>query len=434
MKKLKFAGFLIFTLIFAFTGIHEVEGQILKKIKKKTENAAAKKLENKTVEETNKGMDAVLDGENNKSDNNSSNTNTAVPNSANNSTIITSVNEPEQIAIYSKSDWVAAEELILYEDFSKDPVGDFPQLWNTNSSGEVINLSNSPDIKWLKMYNYGMYQPDLPKELPKDFTIEFDAIAFGVSKEKTSQTARFTITLGDGKQALKEGASYAFVYLPVFQGWAQPVQFRSAVHNKELVRGRIETDLRKAFLNGCHIAISGKNQRYRLYVDGQKIVDMPRGLPPNDEIKTLLFTTYGLKNEQEHMLVTNLRIAEGLPEPREKLFSTGKYVTNAIHFDVNSAEIKPHSFGILREIGETLKTESGKKVKIVGHTDSDGSDTYNMELSKKRAAAVKDALVNSFGVSADQLSTDGKGETNPVASNDTVLDKAKNRRTEFIVM
>ena len=57
-----------------------------------------------------------------------------------------------------------------------------------------------------------------------------------------------------------------------------------------------------------------------------------------------------------------------------------------------------------------------------------------MELSKKRAASVKDALVNSFGVSPEQLSTDGKGETNPVASNDTVLGKAKNRRTEFILM
>ena len=140
------------------------------------------------------------------------------------------------------------------------------------------------------MYNFAKYQPDLPKELPKDFTIEFDAIAYGVSKEKTSQTARFTVSLGDGKQPLKEGASYVYTYLPVFQGWAKPIHFgicRNA--NREVASGRVENDIRQPFLEGCHVAISGKGQRYRLYVDGQKIVDMPRGLPYRQRNKNIAF-------------------------------------------------------------------------------------------------------------------------------------------------
>ncbi len=283
------------------------------------------------------------------------------------------------------------------------------------------------------MYNYTMYQPDLPKELPKDFTIEFDAVAYGVTKEKTSQTARFNIMLGDGKAKLKQGYSYAYAYLPVFQAWAQPIHFKSAKVNVELSGGQIKKDVRNAFLEGCHVAISVKDKRYRLYVDGEKILDFPRAMPPDEDIKTLLFSTYGMNDQTEHLLITNLRIAEGLPEPRAKLFSTGKYVTNAIHFDVNSADITPESYSILREIAEAIKTERNKKIKIVGHTDSDGADDYNMKLSKKRADSVKDALINSFGVSADQLRTDGKGETEPVESNATVSGKAKNRRTEFIV-
>ncbi len=439
MKKFNFSTSVIFFALFAFAGfgVYDADAQILKKIKKSAENAATRKVQNKTVKETNKAMDDVLDGDNNNSnsnDNSNNNTNTNPGNSRSDTTGISPTSEKEQITIYSKSDWVAAEDLILYEDFSKDAVGDFPQLWNTNSSGEIITLSNKPDVKWLKMYNRATYQPDLPRELPKDFTIEFDVIAHGVSKATTSQTARLTVMLGDGKTALKEGASHVYTFLPVFQGWVQPIQSGSRQANKELASGRVEKDLRLPFLNGCHVAISGKDQRYCLYVDGQKIVDMPRGMPADKEIKTLLFSTYGLNNESEHIVITNLRIAEGLPEPRAKLFSTGKYVTNAILFDVNSAEIKPESFGILREIGEALKTESSKKVKIIGHTDADGSDDFNMDLSKKRATSVKDALVNNFGVAEAQLTTDGKGESDPVASNDTVLDKAKNRRTEFVLM
>ena len=140
-----------------------------------------------------------------------------------------------------------------------------------------------------------------------------------------------------------------------------------------------------------------------------------------------------MDDNTQNMLISNLRIAEGLPEPRSKLFSTGKYVTNAILFDVNSAEIKPESFGILREIAEAIKTEPNKNIRIVGHTDSDGADDYNLELSRKRAASVRDAMVNQFGLSGDILSIEGKGENEPVVDNSTPSEKAKNRRTEFIV-
>ena len=425
MKSIKFTIIMVLTALFAFVSTPNADAQILKKLKKKAENAATKKLESKAVKETNKAMDSVLN--NDGTTNNSSKTKDAdtVP--------APSAGAKDDIIIFSKSDWIAGEDLIYFEDFSNDPVGDFPLLWDTNSSGEVVTLSSNPEVKWLKMYNYTMYQPDLPRELPKDFTIEFNAIAHGVSKGKTSQTARFNIFLGDGKYKLKQGNSYAHIQLPVFQGWIQPIRFKSATLNKELAAGQLEKDIRQPFLLGCHVAISVKGTRYRLYIDGQKIVDFPRAMPADEDIKSLLFSTYGMKNDVEHLLITNLRIAEGFPEPRTKLFSTGKYVTNAIFFDVNSAEIKPVSYGILREIAEALKTESNKKVRIVGHTDSDGTDEHNLELSKKRAMAVKNALVKSFGVSMDQLSTDGMGEAQPVALNTTVSEKAKNRRTEFIV-
>jgi outer membrane protein OmpA-like peptidoglycan-associated protein len=69
---------------------------------------------------------------------------------------------------------------------------------------------------------------------------------------------------------------------------------------------------------------------------------------------------------------------------------------------------------------------------IIGHTDSDGEDTANMELSRKRAEAVKTALINVYNIAADRLQTDGKGESEPVGDNGTPDGKAQNRRVEFI--
>ena len=119
-------------------------------------------------------------------------------------------------------------------------------------------------------------------------------------------------------------------------------------------------------------------------------------------------------------------------DTRNKLITEGEFVTRGILFDVNSDKIKPESYGILKEIGTVLKENPTVKVKIVGHTDSDGDDAKNLDLSKRRAAAVKNALNTEFGIAADQMETDGKGETQPSDPNTTPQGKANNRRVEFI--
>ncbi|MEZ4858698.1 MAG: OmpA family protein [Flavobacteriaceae bacterium] len=442
MKKQHILVTLLLSLFFVFSGTQNMEAQILKKLKKKAENAATKKLEDKTQKETEKAMDTILG---NGGTNNGGNTGGASSESGNTekedasdaeevSTNTNHVSNKTEVAMYSKSDWVAGENLILFEDFSDDPEGDFPQLWNTDASGEIVTLSSHEGVKWLKLYNRGTYQPDLPKELPKDFTIEFDAIAYNITAGNTSQTANFYVILGDGVKPLKQGAYYASASISPFQKWVKEQSFKSWDSKQgEIVSGTREKDIRNAFQEGAHIAVSVKDNRYRLYVNGDKIFDFPRAIKEGALLNSLLFYCYGVGDEKQNVLITNLRIAEGLPEPRAKLFSTGKYSTNAILFDVNSAQIKPESYGILREIAEAMKTEPTKNILIVGHTDSDGSENYNLGLSKNRAASVKNALVNEFGIAAERLTTDGKGESDPVAYNTTPSEKAKNRRTEFIV-
>lgn len=100
-----------------------------------------------------------------------------------------------------------------------------------------------------------------------------------------------------------------------------------------------------------------------------------------------------------------------------------------IHFETDKARITAHSRPLVEKFADFLVTNKGSLVHIVGHTDWRGSDNYNMVLSKKRAQSVRDALIE-LGVSASRLSTEGKGETEPMATNKTDEGMALNRRIE----
>ncbi len=100
-----------------------------------------------------------------------------------------------------------------------------------------------------------------------------------------------------------------------------------------------------------------------------------------------------------------------------------------IHFETDKSRITEFSRPLVEKFADFLITNKGSLVHIIGHTDYRGSDTYNMILSKKRAKSVREALVE-LGVSASRLSTEGKGESEPMATNKTDEGMALNRRIE----
>jgi outer membrane protein OmpA-like peptidoglycan-associated protein len=101
------------------------------------------------------------------------------------------------------------------------------------------------------------------------------------------------------------------------------------------------------------------------------------------------------------------------------------------YFDFNQATIKPQSEQALREIATALRT-SQRPFRIEGHTDNIGSDGYNDDLSARRAAAVKAALVRDHRIPEARLSTVGYGERRPIETNDTLAGRARNRRVELV--
>lgn len=116
------------------------------------------------------------------------------------------------------------------------------------------------------------------------------------------------------------------------------------------------------------------------------------------------------------------RVGEGI----EVTFASG------ILFPFNSTEILPAGKTNLQELANSLEKYPNSDVLIVGHTDSVGTDAYNLDLSQRRAQAAS-VYLQSFGVPASRLQTQGKGESEPVQSNDTDEGRAKNRRVEIAI-
>jgi len=117
--------------------------------------------------------------------------------------------------------------------------------------------------------------------------------------------------------------------------------------------------------------------------------------------------------------------------PKYVFVKEAPLVLQGITFEFDSANLTPEGKMILDDVVASLMYYPEVEVEIQGHTDSDGDADYNMELSRKRADAVKSYMVLK-GVGEYRLSTSGWGETRPIAGNDTPEGKAQNRRIEFV--
>lgn len=337
--------------------------------------------------------------------------------------------EKNTLKSYSKFDFVPGEQVIGFEDFSQDEVGDFPDKWNTNSSGEVVKFDGM-EGKWLQLDRRGVFFPEFIQALPENVTIEFD---MATDDQMSEMQSGLKIILVDAKdrnlnfdQHFSRSTSVKFDIHPTnAAGYTDikviDVSGNTVVENENKLSGWKYGEVNR-------ISVSKQKSRIRVYVNDVKIWDLPKAIDVNVNY-ALLFATNMFDGT---IFISNLRVAKGQPDTRNKLITEGKWVTRGITFDVNSDKIKQESYGTLKEIATVLNENPTLNVNIVGHTDSDGSEESNLVLSQKRAAAVKNALVNEFGVSGNRLQTDGKGESEPTDNNNTPLGKANNRRVEFI--
>jgi outer membrane protein OmpA-like peptidoglycan-associated protein len=111
---------------------------------------------------------------------------------------------------------------------------------------------------------------------------------------------------------------------------------------------------------------------------------------------------------------------------------TGHSAVYGIYFDTAKADVKPESEAALKEIAKLLQQNAQLKLLVVGHTDSVGTLASNMDLSKRRAEAVVQALASKYAIAPARLTAQGAGPLAPVASNKSEPGRAKNRRVELV--
>lgn len=400
---------------------------------------AKQKIKQRADAKVDKAIDKSLDkaeGKNKeeKKADDGTNTNTEEDDKAANSLPVTSFS--------SKYDFVPGEKVIAYEDFNRAEIGDFPSRWNTNATAEVVTL-NSKEGKWLKISKEGVFHPEFITNLPDNFTLEFDLAVnndwrgthFAVNVAKLDKPTDYT----NYYHYVQWRGNHA-VHMQLKPG----LKGTNTKSNSKLLAGTngnhtVNNDVDftgwdNASKNFVHISMWRQAQRLRVYANGEKIWDIPRAF---DAASTYNAVTFGMQDSygaDDYMVLGNIRLAVGAADTRNKLITEGKFVTRGILFDVNSDKIKPESSGAIKDIANVLRENAGVKVKIVGHTDSDGDNKANLALSEKRATAVKNQLVKDYGIDESNLSTEGKGESQLVDKNPTPEGKANNRRVEFIKM
>ena len=309
-------------------------------------------------------------------------------------------------SVSTKFDYVPGDNVILIDDFKQDELGEFPARWRlAEGTFEVAEMDGE---RWLRCTSDdGRVSMKLPatSTLPEFWTLEFDFY----SSEASGSALNVRTLAKDGNE----------VWAAVFPN-GPDLAFRSGALTSN-------TPLEGAPIEGRHhVMFMARGTGLKVYMGRQRMVNVPEisaehGVPAEIEIRLWAPT---------HPMITNVRFAHGC-RPAKDLLAQGKLVTYGIRFETGSDVVMPESAPVLRQVASFMEANAGVRLKITGHTDNVGSTESNLDLSKRRAASVAKVMADQFGVARNRFETDGKGDTQAVASNAKAEGRAMNRRVEF---
>jgi outer membrane protein OmpA-like peptidoglycan-associated protein len=177
------------------------------------------------------------------------------------------------------------------------------------------------------------------------------------------------------------------------------------------------------------LRVMGDGEYLKVYLGERRVANVPNAVFPRADS---LFIAVAGGEERRPVLLGPIRIAGGGRDLYNRLAEEGRVATQGILFATNSDRIRPESTPTLEEIGKMLRDYPELRIGIEGHTDGDGEEAYNQQLSERRAAAVEAFLVEEYGIREDRLQTAGFGESRPVADNSSPEGKQQNRRVELV--
>lgn len=316
------------------------------------------------------------------------------------------VQEPGS-GVWRNYDFVPGKRVLRAIGLENQPIGRFPasDFRFVQGNMQVVELAGK---KWLEASSNSVFQIDLPEETGPSYSVEFSL------KIPTANlgTALYFAPL---KEAL---ARYPHDYLNIY---SRPGIYRQGREISATVLPRIvnrEVAIKLQVDSGYAI----------LYVDADRVAQVPTANFPSTKVLEVRMSG----NARFPNYLTDLVVATGLDDLYHALTTTGSVTTRGIFFDVDSDRLRPESTRVLTDLVDALRRADTLSVTIEGHTDAQGNDEYNLKLSERRAAAVV-AYLTRQGIAASRLRPVGKGESEPVASNDTPEGRKENRRVVISV-
>jgi OmpA-OmpF porin, OOP family len=308
-----------------------------------------------------------------------------------------------------KDEFMPGENTVFYDDFTDMAAGDAPP--HLKVRGASPELRAAGNVRQLTISAKGSLIPNLTS-LPKNFT--YEAL---IKIEPQGRSDSNLILSSKGKQILHWWISERQNELDMVVSMRAPYA--------ELGRKRVTVNLDQPI----KLALWVQNGRMRSYINGEKALDFNQiELPPIDSAEL----ENGLLGAGASFGYRMVRFAESTPDFSQVIASSGRYIARGILFDTDSDVIKPESGPVIKQIAKGLETNPNLKLLIEGHTDSVGDAAHNMDLSKRRAEAVRSVLITQFNVDASRLNATGMGSTKPVDTNDTPQGRAQNRRVELV--
>ncbi len=309
-------------------------------------------------------------------------------------------------------DFVPGDRIVFFDDYSNDNVGDFPRRFELLAGNWEVAEWNG--ARYIRATSNGTIDVELPETLPERFTVEFPAsVQHGNAYIRLS-----TSPINHGSRDYAGSA----VSLEYTTGGLRSVRGKGP----SVSTGRRKGSDRDAMVT---VRVMADGDYMKVYFDDHRVANAPNAVFPRTN---KLYFTVSSAADANPIMIGALRVAAGGLDLYDRLSADGRVSTQGILFAVNSDVIRPESTPTLKEVSDMLTAHPELRISIEGHTDSDGDDASNLDLSKRRAAAVKAFLVGTYGIAADRLQTQGFGETKPVGDNGTLEGKAQNRRVELV--
>ncbi len=319
--------------------------------------------------------------------------------------------------LWANYDFVPGDRILFYDDFSSDRVGNFPRRMEfIEGNWEIVE---SGDRRYLRVTSGGMVKIPLPETLPDRFTMEFE-----VNTTHGNSYIRVTAGPAFGRDRSYEGSAVS-----VRSNRAGIIPVKDVGPQAETL---YEEDLLQEFRGGGTVKplrIMADGDYMKVYMNEHRVANVPNTVFPRTDA---LYISASSVSPQSPGMIGPISIAAGGLELYDRLAADGRVATQGILFASDSDRIRPESTPTLDEIGRMLEDHPELRIAIEGHTDSDGDEAHNKDLSERRAASVKRFLVESYGIDDSRLETAGFGEAVPAADNATPEGKQQNRRVELV--